>query len=183
MDDGYGLSSRTVDDLPRARHAPADHRGLRHRRRRGGRARALARHGRRGHGPPPARRLSCRTVRSCTPASAATRPTCARPGGVQALAGAVRGGRPGPGGAGRRARRRRARHRRRPGAARRREPRARAARPAGAARHSASGPAGADAGRARRSPERRRADARFALAPRINAAGRLYHADAGSSCC
>ena len=69
---------------------------------------------------------------------------------------------------------------RRRGAAARREPLARTARSAGALRHRQARAARADGRRASRS--RRRVDERsvaFGLAPRLNAAGRLYRADAG----
>ena len=80
---------------------------------------------------------------------------------LQARPGALRGGRPRPGGARDAARPRRARDGRRPRAAGGREPRAREAGPAGARGHLAAGAARADAGRRRRPAERHGAHARL----------------------
>ena len=99
---------------------------------------------------------------------------------LQARRRAARGRRPRPGPGRRRPRPRRARHRRRLRAARRREPapRARGAARAGGHRRS---PGCARSCASRRSTRARSTRARigFRLAPRINAAGRLYRADAG----
>ena len=133
------------------------------------------------HRPPPARRASCPTARSCTRPSATTRsPSCAgrrspgswparcarRPGAI----GSRRGG-PRPGGAG---------DGRRRGAAGRREPLAGEARAGGGAAGAPPGDAGAaQPPRAASRLASTRATSPSASAPRINAAGRLYRADAG----
>ena len=69
-EDGYGLSAATVRAARRARHASAAHRRLRDHRGRRGRAGARARPGRRRHRPsqPARRRRRCPMRRSCIPA-------------------------------------------------------------------------------------------------------------------
>ena len=71
--DGYGAQRRERRDAGRARHGAAAHGRLRDHRGRGGGAGARAGHGGDRHRPPPGRRASCRTARSSTRRSAATR--------------------------------------------------------------------------------------------------------------
>ena len=178
QDDGYGLTAATVERLAARGTVAADHRRLRDRLGRRGRGRAGSRDRGDRHRPPPAGRASCPTARSCIRRSAATRSRelcatgvayklarrrCAAPTPVARRA---RPGRPGDG--------------RRPG--RRCEARtgrwcARGLAVARQARRPGLRALIASAGVA---PERLdEGDFAFRLGPRINAAGRLYRADAG----
>ena len=104
IDDGYGLARATVEKLAARGTQPADHGRLRGHRGRGGRARARARDGRRGHRPPLAargRRAAGRAARAPARQRLPVRGPVRRGRRAQARAGAA-GGRGGGPGAGRR---------------------------------------------------------------------------------
>ncbi len=80
IDDGYGLALATVERLADARDAAADHGRLRGHRGRGGRRGARRGHGRRGHRPPLAargRRAARRAARAPAAERLPVRRTCA----------------------------------------------------------------------------------------------------------